>query len=361
VGDPASAPTEVRGYTGHEHLDDVGLIHMNGRVYDPLVGRMLSPDPLVPSPGDAQSWNAYSYARNDPLGRIDPSGFDDEVVQWDPIEVPAFDRHWDLFDRERKIVPLDWGVRGPDIGVRYHVVDPQPDVVKLTASGYHPRTPPLPEFLPVPLPAAPATLSPEVPCGQGGNDCYAPAATPAPTPNPVNPVHESGGSPTTVAETLRDFANYTINERGGIGGELFDILGGGGILEGTADVLEGNLGGAAWNVATTIFKPAKIVEKTSKIVPKGGTYKLKDVITGKVRRTGRSKDLNVRRQQHARDPTTKDLEFEVDRRTDDYAAQRGREQILYDLHPEADLNKIRGISLSNPDFDDYMDAGRALD
>ncbi len=36
-----------RGYTGHEHLDDVGIIHMNGRLYSPKLGRMLSPDPII--------------------------------------------------------------------------------------------------------------------------------------------------------------------------------------------------------------------------------------------------------------------------------------------------------------------------
>lgn len=38
---------KVRGFTGHEHLDRTGFIHMNGRVYDPVLGRFLSPDPLV--------------------------------------------------------------------------------------------------------------------------------------------------------------------------------------------------------------------------------------------------------------------------------------------------------------------------
>jgi len=44
-----------RGFTGHEELDDVALVHMNGRVYDPLVGRMISADPTVPDPMNAQS------------------------------------------------------------------------------------------------------------------------------------------------------------------------------------------------------------------------------------------------------------------------------------------------------------------
>lgn len=63
-----------RGFTGHEHLDELGLIHMNGRVYDPTLGRFFSADPFVQSPGDLQSYNAYSYVLNNPLRYTDPSG-----------------------------------------------------------------------------------------------------------------------------------------------------------------------------------------------------------------------------------------------------------------------------------------------
>ena len=64
----------ARGYTGHEHLERTGLIHMNGRVYDPAIGRFLSPDPIVADASFSQSWNAYSYALNSPLSYSDPSG-----------------------------------------------------------------------------------------------------------------------------------------------------------------------------------------------------------------------------------------------------------------------------------------------
>jgi RHS repeat-associated protein len=63
-----------RGYTGHEHLDELGLVHMNGRVYDPFLGRFLSPDPVIQSPGDLQNYNLYSYVMNNPLKYTDPSG-----------------------------------------------------------------------------------------------------------------------------------------------------------------------------------------------------------------------------------------------------------------------------------------------
>jgi RHS repeat-associated protein len=62
-----------RGYTGHEQLDEFGLINMNARLYDPVLGRMLSSDNLV-SDGGSQAFNRYSYANNNPLKFTDPSG-----------------------------------------------------------------------------------------------------------------------------------------------------------------------------------------------------------------------------------------------------------------------------------------------
>jgi RHS repeat-associated protein len=64
-----------RGYTGHEHLPEFGLINMNGRMYDPLVGRFLSPDPFVQAPEYSQNFNRYSYCLNNPLIYTDPSGY----------------------------------------------------------------------------------------------------------------------------------------------------------------------------------------------------------------------------------------------------------------------------------------------
>lgn len=63
-----------RGFTGHEHLTWFGLINMNARLYDPLVGRFLSPDPYVQAPDFTQNFNRYSYALNNPLKYTDESG-----------------------------------------------------------------------------------------------------------------------------------------------------------------------------------------------------------------------------------------------------------------------------------------------
>ncbi len=63
-----------RGFTGHEHIKELGLINMNGRVFDPLLGRFLSPDPYVQSPDRTKNFNRYAYALNNPLIYTDPSG-----------------------------------------------------------------------------------------------------------------------------------------------------------------------------------------------------------------------------------------------------------------------------------------------
>ena len=64
-----------RGFTGHEHLSELGIIHMNGRLYDPVLGRFLQADPIIQAPHNAQSHNRYSYVLNNPLSFTDPSGF----------------------------------------------------------------------------------------------------------------------------------------------------------------------------------------------------------------------------------------------------------------------------------------------
>lgn len=64
----------VRGFTGHEHVDEFGLINMNHRFYDPVLGRMLGPDNYVADNTNTQSFNRYTYANNNPLIYTDPNG-----------------------------------------------------------------------------------------------------------------------------------------------------------------------------------------------------------------------------------------------------------------------------------------------
>jgi RHS repeat-associated protein len=73
-----------RGYTGHEHIDQFGIINMNGRVYDPLTASFFSPDPYVQAPDNWLNYNRYSYCLNNPFKYTDPSGnlfgIDDAVI-----------------------------------------------------------------------------------------------------------------------------------------------------------------------------------------------------------------------------------------------------------------------------------------
>jgi len=75
-----------RGFTGHEHLDQFTLINMNGRVYDPLIARILSSDNFVQVPDFTQSFNRYSYCYNNPLVYTDPDG---ELAWFVPIIIGA--------------------------------------------------------------------------------------------------------------------------------------------------------------------------------------------------------------------------------------------------------------------------------
>jgi RHS repeat-associated protein len=93
-GHPAPLPNAAaeftdRGFTGHEMLDHLGLVHMNGRIYDPHISRFLSPDPFIQFPGFFDSYNRYSYVLNNPLKYTDPSGYTSTV----PKERGA----WDFF------------------------------------------------------------------------------------------------------------------------------------------------------------------------------------------------------------------------------------------------------------------------
>jgi len=63
-----------RGYTGHEHLQSVGLINMNGRIYDPKLHRFIQPDNNIQDPSNTQNFNRYAYVLNNPLKYTDFTG-----------------------------------------------------------------------------------------------------------------------------------------------------------------------------------------------------------------------------------------------------------------------------------------------
>ena len=67
------------GYTGHEHNEALGLIYMNARYYAPAIGRFISPDNVIGKLEDPQAHNPYSYAKNNPVNRMDPDGHLDVI------------------------------------------------------------------------------------------------------------------------------------------------------------------------------------------------------------------------------------------------------------------------------------------
>lgn len=61
-------------YTDQEYDEETGLYNYNARLYDPVLGRFITPDTIVQNFFDPQTLNRYTYVRNDPLSYIDPSG-----------------------------------------------------------------------------------------------------------------------------------------------------------------------------------------------------------------------------------------------------------------------------------------------
>ncbi len=77
----------IRGYTGHEEMPEFGLVNMNARLYDPMLGRFLSPDDFVQMPENSQNFNRYAYCLNNPLKYSDPSG---NFIQWPLVALAAW-------------------------------------------------------------------------------------------------------------------------------------------------------------------------------------------------------------------------------------------------------------------------------
>ncbi|QHH96412.1 polymorphic toxin-type HINT domain-containing protein [Acinetobacter dispersus] len=73
--DTLKGKSSRHGFTSHEMLDSIGLIHMNGRVYDPSIGRFISADPTIDGADNLQGYNRYAYVHNNPGTLLDPDGY----------------------------------------------------------------------------------------------------------------------------------------------------------------------------------------------------------------------------------------------------------------------------------------------
>lgn len=76
---PATIAGTGRGFTGHEEHDDIGIVNMNGRVYDDHLARFLQVDPVISEPTNLQAFNRYAYLSNNPLNATDPTGFQSSI------------------------------------------------------------------------------------------------------------------------------------------------------------------------------------------------------------------------------------------------------------------------------------------
>lgn len=94
-GNQPTATSTRRGFTGHEHLEESGLVHMNGRVYDPVIGRFLSADIVYQDTANAQAYNRYSYGWNNPFASVDPTGYAlEEISSSKSWYSPVIDNSW---------------------------------------------------------------------------------------------------------------------------------------------------------------------------------------------------------------------------------------------------------------------------
>ena len=94
------------GYTGHEHIDEFGLINMNARIYDPKIGMFISVDPQA---GSYPGTYPYTYCGGDPVNRVDPTGEDWYEDQNGNLYWQEGDKDLDGYSRLGASVSFPWG------------------------------------------------------------------------------------------------------------------------------------------------------------------------------------------------------------------------------------------------------------
>jgi RHS repeat-associated protein len=295
-------------FAGLELDEETGLHFASARYYDTLTARFLTADTVTPGEGQSsQGWNRYAYSRNNPVVYVDPSGHEDEAVQENTAD------SWQVADvvgalanayREGRAA-LKGGARmiGSAISRALRSAPLTGDIID--RAGW---------------------------AGEGlGNAVF-------------EGIRGMGGRPTDSELRFAVSGNDVRAAGRAVGEAVAEEV----IIAGTAK-------------AVRVLGAVEVeASAPSNAAAKGGTYKLRDPETGQVRRTGRTNDLARREGEHGRNAETRDLDFEVDRRTDSYPEQRGREQRIYDEHPEADLNRKRPIDPRNPRRDEYLQEGDKL-
>jgi RHS repeat-associated protein len=368
------------GYTGHLEDEETGLISMVGRMYSPQLGRFLTSDPFVQDALNTQSHNRYSYVWNNPVTMTDPTGFaaigaEDAA----PVVYPESAFEPERVEVVRPVQPADAKAdtaastdapppKGPEAG--------EPEGRRDPVFNERPRV----------KPQAPSGLwdgyrewirRANTAVSQAGHRAgdvvqdVTGSATLAATV--ATNVHLLGGIPVGLAglgllpEQLIDSIDVFDDglEQLAVGVEQrnpYVAARGGAQLAGVVGMWAGTAAGAASVVKAAA--PSALAATTRRAgggsakagAPRGGVYALKDE-AGQVVRTGRTKDLGRRAGDHARAPGTSEFRFEELYRTDNYATQRGLEQMVHEQF-KPPLNRIRPISPLNPRGPGYLDAAQ---
>src|SRR6185295_2230108 len=75
---------QPKEFTGKERDAETGYDYFGARYYGSKIGRFTSVDPALSvsaSLGDPQRWNRYAYARNNPIGIVDPDGREGVMIE----------------------------------------------------------------------------------------------------------------------------------------------------------------------------------------------------------------------------------------------------------------------------------------
>ena len=257
------SPSERR-FTGQRAQDELGLYYYQARWYDPALGRFVQPDSIEPDPGNPLDWDRYSYAQNNPLRFIDPTGHAVECAEQSGgscsnLSTPETIINHTQYTLEKRF----WSEHDLSGTVREFVLHFEPLYRGKVFSW-----------------ALTNLLL-----------------------DPTDPV------------ALADFAYISLSNL-------------------STGLLAASMGGD--------------------LAPVGGVYKITNA-NGVVVRVGRTNNLTRRASEHSRNPNLFDLDFRRVYLTDDYATQRGLEQLLYDRY-NPPMNYIRPINKTNRNRTYYKQA-----
>ena len=331
--DPATSTTPTNpdvllatfrtSYTGREWDADAALFYYRARWYDPMAGRFISEDPIGFNGGDV---NLQRYVNNSSINWIDPTGLDVKP----PINGGDGFYYIHVYSSAGWFTASEWMAT-----IKYP-----------TTGGHHDSNRDISEEM------AKRLMNEHRVQVVQAIVINAVAQAPDVAVRTLAP-------PVDLALDVKDFAcDPSLTKAAAIG--LPAIAGGLKKAATVADLTKVKGMSRVQSAVESAQNQQQLVHSLSKVDTRGGTYKLVDPETGEVMRTGRTKDLTRRKAEHARDPILKDYDFEVDKMTDNYDQQRGREQILDDRY-NPPLNHIRPIRPDHPKLLQYMDAAKQME